>query len=758
MIGKHPGLSRPALLSWLILAITIPPFAEADSLQTKADSEPSRQFYARTIELAWLTWQKGDVERARALLLETWPAHRSWEFDYLERQFDRPLKQFRVRAFGKPSGIRYVTFNPQGTRLAACTDHLRLMIWNLDDGEKLVDLHDETRTIDYDPTGGILASGLSASVKLRDPNTGEWVRSLSAKFGGVAGIPLRVQFSADGKTLASQDSQRGVRVYDVETGTERFHLKEHTTQQFRFHPEEEKLAVVRNRFDAEARRSKSWISLFDAKTGKKAGEVEFDLDPIDWTLDLDFSPDGKRLAACGRSGSNRAGLSLVFDVKTGRVLDKLRGHSQRATCVRFSPDGSLLATGSVDGSIILWDASDGSQLDVLRGHTGPVRSIAFHPKEVRLASGSADGSIRVWNIESVSRDVGEKRAARRLSIWGLQHLTPHGTLLYSAFKGFDRERKVHVFQLKGLGLDAREVFQPIDPEPGIAVTALAQPRNQKHLVLAMSPYSRPSEKQDAEGPKQKPRVVVLDVEASKEIKSFPLDLPPRKICLSAGDEKLFAVGAEGDNQGNRTNLELRGWQFPSGESLFAFKSEFASQVHVHALRASPDGRFVAAGVSLPGQTNEWAGAVWLFDAESGNLVAKLEEPEGYVQDLCFSPDGTQIAAAVQRNHSHDPRTRLSIWNVKEKRRTADIAAHRGEIHAVVWTGDGKRIVSAGGSEDRGGEIIFWDAKTLDHVWKLDAFSQSVKYIAFGDEECRLIAIENGGKITTFDAKQAKNGE
>ena len=104
MITKHPGLARPALLSWLILALIIPLFAKGDSFETKADSEPSRQFYARTIELAWLIWQRGDVERARALLLETWPAHRGWEFDYLQRQFDRPVKQFQVQAFGKPSG------------------------------------------------------------------------------------------------------------------------------------------------------------------------------------------------------------------------------------------------------------------------------------------------------------------------------------------------------------------------------------------------------------------------------------------------------------------------------------------------------------------------------------------------------------------------------------------------------------------------------------------------------------------------------
>lgn len=105
-----------------------------------------------------------------------------------------------------------------------------------------------------------------------------------------------------------------------------------------------------------------------------------------------FSPDGSLLA----SGTNN-GTGRIWDMETLQERNSLKGNFSSLAYLAFSPDGKLLA--GITGRIIrLWDAATGEEVRQLKGHALDVNSLAFSPDGTTLVSGSQDKTIRVWDV------------------------------------------------------------------------------------------------------------------------------------------------------------------------------------------------------------------------------------------------------------------------------------------------------------------------------------------------------------------------
>ena len=67
------------------------------------------------------------------------------------------------------------------------------------------------------------------------------------------------------------------------------------------------------------------------------------------TGNITYSPDGTRLAMA-------SSIEIwIYDVHTGEELALLTGHVGWVLSVSFSPDGSTLASGSRNGTVLLWE-------------------------------------------------------------------------------------------------------------------------------------------------------------------------------------------------------------------------------------------------------------------------------------------------------------------------------------------------------------------------------------------------------------------
>ena len=119
---------------------------------------------------------------------------------------------------------------------------------------------------------------------------------------------------------------------------------------------------------------------------------------------LAWSPDGSKLAAGGFGDAGgihtRPGEVFVWNTENRKKELDLKGHSCSVMCVAWSPDGSKIASGSADRSVILWDASSGERVRTLCGHSDSVMAVGWSPDGRRLVSGSCDKTVRVWDAAS----------------------------------------------------------------------------------------------------------------------------------------------------------------------------------------------------------------------------------------------------------------------------------------------------------------------------------------------------------------------
>ena len=76
-------------------------------------------------------------------------------------------------------------------------------------------------------------------------------------------------------------------------------------------------------------------------------------------------------------------------------------HSTYVTSVAFNPDGTKLATGSIDKTIKIWGVESGTLLNKIAVIDKPVDSIAFSPDGTKIASGSKQ-NIMIWDVATGS--------------------------------------------------------------------------------------------------------------------------------------------------------------------------------------------------------------------------------------------------------------------------------------------------------------------------------------------------------------------
>ncbi|WP_316195626.1 MULTISPECIES: caspase family protein [unclassified Bradyrhizobium] len=93
---------------------------------------------------------------------------------------------------------------------------------------------------------------------------------------------------------------------------------------------------------------------------------------------------------------NLCGAAMGFDATVPTEIVVQSGHSEGTDVLSFSPNGTIIASGSSDGTVKLWTAERLFLLRTLRDGSGAVGAIAFTGDD-RVVAGYRNGKLIAWD-------------------------------------------------------------------------------------------------------------------------------------------------------------------------------------------------------------------------------------------------------------------------------------------------------------------------------------------------------------------------
>ncbi|OAX36018.1 WD40 repeat-like protein [Rhizopogon vinicolor AM-OR11-026] len=111
-------------------------------------------------------------------------------------------------------------------------------------------------------------------------------------------------------------------------------------------------------------------------------------------LAVAVSPDGRRMITSGKT-------LRLWDLEGGVVLKNMEGHhGSRVWAVAVSQDGQLIASGDVNGELIVWHGETGQVAQAIKAHSTYIRSLDFSPNDAVLATTSWDNTTKLYSTQT----------------------------------------------------------------------------------------------------------------------------------------------------------------------------------------------------------------------------------------------------------------------------------------------------------------------------------------------------------------------
>ena len=671
------------------------------------------------------------------------------------------------------SAITYLTFSPDGSRLATADVEGQIRLWRSIDYQPLLTLVGHRNwvwSLAFSADGTLLASGSGdQTIKLWQVQTGELLTTLQEHTGQI----LSVAFSPDGTLLASGSGDQTIKLWDMKTRQSLTTLSGHTgwVRSVAFNANGTLLASGSDdqsiklwRIDPEPLPVSSLRSIPKENSVRMIGQLLSTLAghsnavlclafrPTSVESEIDPGPVQEMLVSGSADQSIKLWhISEVYPFNReadtwstqGILCKTLLGHSGWVRSIQFSSNGQLLASGSDDQTVKLWHGQSGKLLKTLQGHTNWVWSVAFKPDgfdstsdslsipnqespllspvhPVILASGGYDQTVKFWDGQSGKL----LKNVQGHTNWVLSvKFSPDGQLLAS---GSDDQT------IKLWNVRTGQLLKTLQEHTGWVRALAFSPDG---MQMASASDDRTLKLWDIARPVTQEASPFFSVTLGKTLQGhtngiWSVDFSPDTIHLASGS----------------VDQTIGLWDIQTGERL---QTLVGHGNWVRSLKFSPDGTHLASG--------SYDQTIKLWHVPTGELLQTLEGHTKGVWSVDFSPNGIYLASG-----SYDQT--IKLWHVPTGELLQTLEGHTNGVWSVDFSPDGIHLAS--GSYDQ--TIKLWHMQTgeLLHTleghtsWVLSvAFDPDGTYLASGsaDESIRLWEVQTGKCLQTLKSERPYEG-
>jgi WD40 repeat protein len=244
---------------------------------------------------------------------------------------------------------------------------------------------DRVSAVQWSPDGKFIASASDdGTMQIWDATTGRRVTA----YRGVTHLVLTLAWSPDGKYIAVGGDNTNVVVVDL-MGKIHFaysseaqvvaalawspdgkYLSSASANIWPFHSDEDIVEVI-NIFTKNR--------VFTHRSHARARAA------------LSWSPNGKYLASADYNGTIE-----ILDITGTPLPTTYHGSSDQVNAVMWSPDGSYIAAAQVDGTVQVWDTHTKNVISQYRGYSGAIHSIAWSSDGKYIASAGEGQTVQIW--------------------------------------------------------------------------------------------------------------------------------------------------------------------------------------------------------------------------------------------------------------------------------------------------------------------------------------------------------------------------
>lgn len=416
----------------------------------------------------------------------------------------------------------------------------------------------------------------------------------------------------------------------------------------------------------------------------------------------------------------------------------LRGHS-KSHVVKFSPDGSIIATGYRDGSIGLWDSITGRSRRVIRAHIESVESLLFADFGRKLVSANRD-EIKIWDVQSgkelryldrLSHRVGDLGLATdgREQIFFCERGTDSSARFSSRISRWDLNDGTR--QVLSMSIPNR-LFYTLDFDT-CSISDSASCIVMRFWDGSLKLFRR---KTGTKTPLNLDLEFAGIIEISPDAKAlvssnrgiitlFDVNSGERQLTYREHSSEVYHMRFSRDGKiatGSRNGI-VKIWDPKSGETMFTLRNDAT----VTDLDFSPDGQKLAT-VGIDGSVKVW-------DVQFGNCFEAFHVPKTISKSVAFSRQANRLVTGMKPSESKKGRAisnnAVVIWNVEEQERTSEISFDWPVTTASIAR-DATRLVSATRFVRGDGLLSVWDVGRQTLIWRANELGQS--------EERRIVDI------------------